>query len=76
LCKNCARLIENDLARFSVEVLKRWKADAEAEAKARAGTIAATSDSDLFMDVAVMNEDASSWGRGDGNRTAGRKRSS
>jgi hypothetical protein len=42
LCQNCAKLIDNDVARFSVEILKAWKADAEAEAKSRVGKIAAT----------------------------------
>jgi len=40
LCQNCAKLIDNDVARFSVEVMKKWKHDAEAEAKARVGKTA------------------------------------
>jgi len=64
LCQNCAKLIDNDVARFSVEVLRKWKADAEAEAKARVGKVTASSISDFFMDVSVLNEDASSWNRG------------
>jgi len=67
LCQNCAKLIDNDVARFSVEVLKRWKADAEAEAKARVGRTTASSISDLFIDVSVLNEDTSTWNRGDDN---------
>lgn len=43
LCQNCAKLIDNDVSRFSVEILKRWKADAEAEAKSRVGKTAAAS---------------------------------
>jgi hypothetical protein len=37
LCQNCAKLIDNDLARHTVEVLKKWRADAEGEAKRRVG---------------------------------------
>ena len=40
LCQNCAKLIDNDAQRFSVNVLYRWKADAEADAKARVGKTA------------------------------------
>jgi hypothetical protein len=42
LCQTHAKLIDNDVTRFSVEVLKKWKADAEAEAKARVGKTAQT----------------------------------
>jgi hypothetical protein len=44
LCQNCAKLIDNDVTRFTVEVLKGWKADAEAGAKSRVGKTAATTD--------------------------------
>jgi|SRR5437588_6771585 len=37
LCQNCAKLIDNDEVRFTVEILRRWKAAAEAEAKNRIG---------------------------------------
>jgi hypothetical protein len=37
LCQNCAKLIDNDEARFTVSELRRWKADAEAEAFAQIG---------------------------------------
>ena len=30
LCQNCAKLIDNDTTRFAVEVLRQWKAQAEA----------------------------------------------
>src|SRR5712692_10152059 len=52
LCQNCAKLIDNDVVRFSVEVLKKWKADAEAEAKARVGkTVAPTTGPILDLKV-------------------------
>jgi hypothetical protein len=80
LCQKCAKLIDNDVIRFSVEVLRKWKVDAEAEARARLGVTTASSIGDVFIDVSVMNEDTSSWNRGadtilrytldrDGNRT-------
>jgi len=42
LCQTHAKLIDNDVTRFSIEILKKWKADAEAEAKARVGKTART----------------------------------
>jgi hypothetical protein len=65
LCQNCAKLIDNDVVRIAVEVLKKWKADAEAEAKARVGRITASLISDVFIEVSVMNEDTSQWNRGE-----------
>src|SRR6267154_2974894 len=44
LCQNCAKLIDNDVTRFTVDLLKKWKADAEAEAKSRIGKTAAATD--------------------------------
>jgi hypothetical protein len=41
LCQNCAKLIDNDPARFTVDVLRKWKSGAEAEAKGRVGKTAA-----------------------------------
>jgi hypothetical protein len=29
LCQNCAKLVDNDVARYSVGLLKKWKRDAE-----------------------------------------------
>lgn len=40
LCQNCAKLIDNDPARSSVEILRKWKSHAEAEAKAHVGKTA------------------------------------
>jgi hypothetical protein len=37
LCQNCAKLVDNDASRFTVEMLRAWKAAAEAEAKSRIG---------------------------------------
>jgi hypothetical protein len=37
LCQNDAKLVDNDPARFTVDVLRKWKLDAEAEAKDRVG---------------------------------------
>jgi hypothetical protein len=37
LCQNCAKLVDNDPARFTVELLHGWKATAEVEAKNRIG---------------------------------------
>ncbi len=40
LCQNCAKLIDNDVSRFSVQILETWKADAEAQAQSRIGKTA------------------------------------
>lgn len=37
LCQNCAKLVDNDPVRFTVELLRGWKTAAEAEAKRRIG---------------------------------------
>jgi hypothetical protein len=37
LCQNCAKLVDNDPPRFTVEILRAWKTAAEAEAKTRIG---------------------------------------
>jgi hypothetical protein len=37
LCQNCGKLVDNDPPRFTVEMLRGWKATAEAEAKSRIG---------------------------------------
>ena len=40
LCQNHGKLVDNDPNRFSVDVLKKWKADAEAEARTWVGKTA------------------------------------
>jgi hypothetical protein len=40
LCQNCAKLIDNDPVRFTVDGLRKWKSGAEAEAKDRVGKTA------------------------------------
>src|SRR5580704_2606801 len=37
LCQNDGKLVDNDAARFTVDVLMKWKLDAETEAKERVG---------------------------------------
>jgi len=40
LCQNCAKLVDNDRIRFTVELLQQWKAAAESEARQRIGKTA------------------------------------
>src|SRR5262249_52736624 len=40
LCQNCAKLVDNDESRFTVEILRKWKADTEREARALVGKTA------------------------------------
>jgi len=42
LCQNHGKMVDNDPARFTVDLLREWKATAEAEAKNRIGKTAAT----------------------------------
>src|SRR6266481_10006399 len=37
LCQNCAKLIDNDPTRFTVDLLQKWKTAAESEARKRVG---------------------------------------
>lgn len=37
LCQNCAKLVDNDPARFTVDLLRNWKSVAEADALASIG---------------------------------------
>jgi hypothetical protein len=64
-CQNCAKLIDNDVQRFPIDFLKDWKQRAESEATERLGKISASLIGNFFMDFAVLNEDASTWKRGD-----------
>src|SRR5712692_5633759 len=48
LCQNHAKLVDNDPARFPVEVLRKWKADAEAEARDRVGKTAISAGSSVI----------------------------
>jgi hypothetical protein len=40
LCQNCAKLVDNDPARFTVDLLEEWKTNAEADARKRVGKTA------------------------------------
>jgi hypothetical protein len=40
LCQNCAKLVDNDPMRFTVDLLIQWKSAAEAEARNRVGKTA------------------------------------
>jgi len=51
LCQNCAKLIDNDPTRFTVEVLKKWKTDAEEEAKTRVGKTAPINESPVDLKI-------------------------
>jgi hypothetical protein len=40
LCQNCAKLVDNDPARFTVDLLRKWKAEAEKGASEQIGKTA------------------------------------
>lgn len=48
LCQNCAKLVDNDPARFTIELLQRWKSSAESEARDRIGKTATANASPSF----------------------------
>ena len=59
LCQNCAKLVDNDVLRFSVTLLNGWKGDAEEEAQARIGkSIILSPAKGDAMDLSVSNEEA------------------
>lgn len=55
LCQNCAKLIDNDPARFPVALLREWKAKAEEEARARVGKTAAVQETSAGSASYVQN---------------------
>jgi len=64
LCQNCAKLIDSDIAQFTIEVLQRWKIDREAEARRQIGrTTAEQSARDLIVELHVGELDESGVGR-------------
>src|SRR5260370_30643587 len=48
LCQNCAKLVDNDATRFTVELLRGCKTTAEAEANSRIGKTAPASSAPSF----------------------------
>lgn len=48
LCQNCAKLVDNDPARFTVDLLRKWKDTAETEARSRVGKTVLTGSSPSF----------------------------
>jgi hypothetical protein len=53
LCQNCAKLIDNDPERYSVEVLREWKASAEAFTLAELEGRAAPKPTDLSAEIDI-----------------------
>ncbi len=63
LCQTCAKLVDNDEARFTADLLRSWKAEAEERALASIGKATITADSlgvasllsfDRLADVVVL----------------------
>ena len=55
LCQNCAKLVDNDVARFSVGTLNKWKKEAEADTKNRLGKTAVIPSSSVRFDLKVYD---------------------
>jgi hypothetical protein len=53
LCQNCAKLIDNDPERYSAEVLREWKANAEAVTLAELEGRAAPQPTDLSAEIDI-----------------------
>ncbi len=53
LCQNCAKLIDNDPARYTGDLLRSWKTGAEAEARAELEGIPSAGHGELRADVIV-----------------------
>jgi hypothetical protein len=54
LCQNCAKLVDNDTVRFTEDLLRRWKHEAEAEALSRIGK---TASSLSYAEIVLTNEE-------------------
>jgi len=57
LCQNCAKMIDNDPARYSTEFLRAWKADAEASTLAELEGKPAASPTDLSAEIDISYKD-------------------
>src|SRR5579871_1573672 len=54
LCQNHAKLVDNDSLRFTVEILLKWKADAESEARSNVGKTATTARSNSYFSLGAL----------------------
>lgn len=54
LCQNCAKLVDNDAIRFTEDLLRRWKHEAEDEALSWIGKTASSSS---YAEMALTNEE-------------------
>ncbi|WP_437545667.1 toll/interleukin-1 receptor domain-containing protein [Sorangium sp. So ce367] len=73
LCQNCAKLIDSDPVRFPVELLLKWRAMAEAEARSRMGktSVQAPMGGSTFI-VNIEGSTVGSLAVGDGSTSNGR----
>lgn len=53
LCQNCAKMIDNDPTRYSTEILRGWKADAEASTLAELEGKPAAPPTDLSAEIEI-----------------------
>jgi hypothetical protein len=54
LCQNCAKLVDSDVARFTIDLLQRWKIEREAEARRQIGLAAeGQSKRELIVELSV-----------------------
>ncbi len=53
LCQNCAKMIDNDPARYSTELLRRWKGDTEASTLAELEGKPTTPPTDLCAEIEI-----------------------
>jgi hypothetical protein len=56
LCQNCAKLVDNDVVRFPVGTLNKWKREAEEDSKKRLGKTATSSSSGGHFDLKVYDQ--------------------
>src|SRR5947207_2142731 len=56
LCQNCAKLVDNDAAQFTVDLLKTWKQRAEVEARDRVGKTAASGSATFYRESRGTSE--------------------
>lgn len=56
LCQNCAKLVDNDVPRFPVSLLRQWKTEAESDTKNRLGKTATSSNSTRDLGLKVYDK--------------------
>jgi hypothetical protein len=72
LCQNCAKLVDNDPSRFSVDLLRESEVQAEEHARERVGRTAGPSTAGAIYNINIDRSITGGFGAGDGVQIGGR----